>query len=34
VNVRWLKGVGGVRVSIHGMNTREDVARLVLALQQ
>lgn len=32
VNVRWLKGIGGLRVSIHGMNTRDDIARLVEGL--
>jgi selenocysteine lyase/cysteine desulfurase len=33
VNVRWMKGHGGVRVSIHAMNTREDVERLFAALR-
>jgi cysteine desulfurase / selenocysteine lyase len=34
VNVRWMKGIGGVRVSIHAMNTHEDVDRLLLALRE
>jgi cysteine desulfurase/selenocysteine lyase len=34
VNVRWMKGQGGLRVSIHAMNTREDVARLLAALRE
>jgi selenocysteine lyase/cysteine desulfurase len=34
VNVRWMKGIGGVRASIHGMNAREDVQRLLAALRE
>lgn len=33
VNVRWMKGQGGLRASIHAMNSREDVGRLVAALR-
>jgi selenocysteine lyase/cysteine desulfurase len=33
VNVRWMKGQGGVRVSIHAMNTRADVERLLAELR-
>jgi selenocysteine lyase/cysteine desulfurase len=33
VNVRWMKGHGGVRASIHGMNTHDDVARLLAELR-
>jgi selenocysteine lyase/cysteine desulfurase len=34
VNVRWMKGQGGLRASIHAMNSREDVARLLAALRE
>lgn len=30
---RWCAGLGGIRVSLHGMNRREDVARLLEALK-
>lgn len=33
-NVRWMKEVGGVRVCLHAMNTRGDVARLLEALRE
>jgi cysteine desulfurase/selenocysteine lyase len=33
VSRRYCAGVGGIRVSIHGMNTAEDIARLLSALR-
>jgi selenocysteine lyase/cysteine desulfurase len=33
LNVRWMKGQGGLRASIHGMNNRGDVGRLLDALR-